>query len=75
MRKEYKIFESLLYSNVFVCYERLFTSVQKQQLFKHFKTTNDSFSVVSHCILDETCILLESPFHVELNGLCPNPVY
>ena len=49
-------------------------SVQKQQLFKHFKTTNGSFSVVSHCIFEVTCILLESPFHAELNGLCPNSV-
>ena len=26
---------------------------------------------VSPYILKETCMLLESPFHVELNGLCP----
>ena len=40
-------------------------SVQKWQLFQHFKTINGSFSVVSNCIFEETCILLESPFHAE----------
>ena len=50
-------------------------SVKKQQLFKHFKTINGSFSVVSICIFEETCILLELPFHADLNGLCPNAVY
>ena len=59
------MFESFLYSNVFIRYERLFTSVQKQQIFKHFKTINGSFSVVSHCIFVKSYILLESPFHVE----------
>ena len=39
--------------------------VQKRQLFQCFKTSNGSFSVVSHCILEETCVLLESPFHAE----------
>ena len=32
-----------------------------------------TLSVVSLCIFEETCILLESPFHAELNGLCSNP--
>ena len=50
-------------------------SIQKRQLFKRFKETIDSFSVVSHCIFEETCISLESPFQVEWNGLCPNSVY
>ena len=40
-------------------------SVQKRQLFQRYKTINGSFSVVSHCIFEETCILLESPFHAE----------
>ena len=31
------IFESFLYSNVFVRYDHLFMSDQKQHLFKHFK--------------------------------------
>ena len=26
-------------------------------------------------IIDETYTLLESPFHAELNGLCPNSIY
>ena len=59
------MFESFLYSNVFIQYERLFTSVQKRQIFKRFKTINGSFSVVSHCIFEKTYILLESPFHAE----------
>ena len=48
---------------------------QKLQLFEHFKPLNDSFSVVSFYIFNETYILLESPFHTELNGLFPNSVY
>ena len=32
-------------------------SVQKQQLFHRFRTINGSFSVVSHCILEVTCII------------------
>ena len=40
-------------------------SAQKRQLFQRFRTINGSFSVVSHCILEETYILLESPFHAE----------
>ena len=59
------MFESFWYSNVFVRYERLFTSVQKQQILKRFKTINGSFSVVSHFIFEKTYILLESPFHAE----------
>ena len=39
------------------------------------RTINGSFSVVSHYILVEICMLLESPFHAELNGLCPSSVY
>ena len=50
-------------------------SVHKWQLFKHLKTINGPFSVVSHCIYEETCILLGLPFRAELNGLCPNSVY
>ena len=50
-------------------------SGQKWQLFEHFKPLNDSFSVVRLYIFEETCILLESPFHTELNDLCPNSVY
>ena len=37
-----------------------------------FKPLNDSFSVIS---LEEIYILLELPFHTELNGFCPNSVY
>ena len=59
------MFESFSYSNVFIRYERLFTSVQKRQFLKHFKTIHGSFSVVSHCIFEKTYILLESPFHAE----------
>ena len=33
-------------------------SVQKQQLFKHFKTTNGSFSVISQYIFKETYIFI-----------------
>ena len=69
------MFESFLYSNVFVRYGRLFTSSQKRKLFEHFKPLNDSFSIVSLYIFEETYILLESLFHTELNGLCPNSVH
>ena len=69
------MFESFSYSNVFIRYGRLFTSVQKRQLFQHFKTINGSFSVVSHCIFEETCILLKLPFHAERNGLGPSSIY
>ena len=40
-------------------------SVQTRQLFQHFKTINGSFTVLSNCILKETYILVESPFHAE----------
>ena len=50
-------------------------SGQKRQLFECFKPLNNSFSVVSLYIFKETYILLESPFHTELNGFCPNSVY
>ena len=69
------MFESFSYSNVFIRYRRLFTSVHKRQLFQLFKTINGSFSVVSHCIFEETYILLESPFYAEWNGFCPSSVY
>ena len=59
------MFESFSYSNVFIRYERLFASVQNRQFLKCFKTGNGSFSVVSHCIFENTYILLESPFHAE----------
>ena len=65
------MFESFSYSNVFIPYEHLFTSIQKRQLFQCFRTINGSFSVISNCIFEETCILLELPFHAEWNGLCP----
>ena len=67
-----KIIELLLHSNTFVRYKHLFTSGQKWQLFKHFKPRDGSFSVVTLYISEET---LESPFHAELNGHCPNSVY
>ena len=47
----------------------------KRQLFERFKPLNDFFSVVKLFIFEETYILLESPFHTELNGLCPISVY
>ena len=59
------MFESFPYSNVFIRYEHLFASVQKRPLFQCFMTINRSFSLISHCIFEETCILLESPFHAE----------
>ena len=34
-----------------------------------------ALSVISLYIFEETYILLESPVHAELNGLCPNSVY
>ena len=43
-------------------------SGQKQQLFKCFKP-NGSFSVVNLHIFEETCMLLESPFHASLNTI------
>ena len=48
---------------------------QKWQLFECFKPLNNSFSVVSLYIFEETYILLESPFHTELKDLCPNSIY
>ena len=48
-------------------------SGQKRQLFEHFKTLNDSFSVISHYIFEETYILFELPFHTERNGFSPTP--
>ena len=44
-------------------------------IVKHLKTINGPVSVVSHCIYEETCILLALAFHAELNGLCPNSVH
>ena len=67
--------ESFLYSNVFVCYKCWFASGQKRQLFERFKPLNHYFSVASLYIFDKTYILLESPFHTELNGVCPNSIY
>ena len=49
-------------------------SGQNRQLFEHFKPLNDSFSVVSLSSFEETFILIESPFHTELNSLCSNSV-
>ena len=46
-------------------------SGEKQQLFEYFKPTNNSFSIVSLYIFEETYILLETPFHTELNGFVP----
>ena len=42
---------------------------------QRFKPFHGSFSVVSLCIYEETCISLDSPIHAEQNGLCPNSVY
>ena len=50
-------------------------SGQKWQLFEHFKPLSDSFSVTILYTFKETYILLESPFHTELNDLCSNSVY
>ena len=70
-----RIFDLFSYSNIFVRYKRLFTSGQKRLLVKRFKSLIGSFSVSSLLIFEETYILLESPFHAELNGVCPNSVY
>ena len=59
------MFESFSYSNVLIQYKRLFMSIQKRQISKHFKTINGSFSVLSHSIFVKTYILLETPFHPE----------
>ena len=40
-------------------------SGQKQQLSKCFKPINSSFSVVHFYTFEETCMLLEWPFHAE----------
>ena len=50
-------------------------SGHKRQLFECFKPLNDTFSVVSLYIFKETYILLELPFHVELNSLFPISAY
>ena len=47
-------------------------SGQKWQLSERFKPLNDSCSVVNLYIFEDNYILLEMPFHTELNGLCPN---
>ena len=57
------IFESSLYSNVFICYKCLFMGGQ------------NAFSVVSLSAFEKTCVLLELPFCAELNDLCPKSVY
>ena len=49
-------------------------SGQNRQLFERFKPLNDSFSVVSFYIFEETYILLELPFRTKMNGICPNYV-
>ena len=41
----------------------------------YLKPLNDSFSLLSLYIFEETDILLESPYHTELNDYCPNFVY
>ena len=69
------MFEPFLYSNVFVHYKHYFTSGQKWPLFKHFKPLNNPFSVINLYIFEETCIVLESPFHSELNGFYFNFVH
>ena len=69
------MFEPFLYSNVFVHYKHYFTSSQKRPLFEHFKPLNDPFSIINLYIFKETCIVLESPFHSELNGFCFNSIY
>ena len=69
------MYKSFLYSNVFICYKCYLMSGEKWRLFEHFKPLNNSFSVVNLYIFEETYILLELPFHMELNGLCPNSVY
>ena len=50
-------------------------SNQKRLLFDCLKPLKDSFYVGIFYIIEETYILLELPFHTELNGLCPNSVY
>ena len=60
---------------VFVRYKRLFMSGQNRQLSKRFKPLIGSFLVVSLCIFEEACILLELLFHAELNSVCHNSVY
>ena len=51
-------------------------SAQKRQLFKYSKILIGFFSVVTGSIynFEETCILLELPFHAKMNGLCPSSV-
>ena len=63
-----------VFISLFICYEHLFASDQKCQLFKRFKQIDKSFSVVSFYSFEETCILMELPFHAELNGFCPNSI-
>ena len=65
--------ESLSHSDVFICYVRVFVHEwSKQQLLKCFKPFNGSSSIVSLHTFEKTCILLESPFHAEWNGICAN---
>ena len=51
------------------------TSICLQDLFEHFMSHNGCFSVVSLYSSEENCILMESPFHAELNGPHPNAIY
>ena len=80
------IFESFLYSNVFVHYEHWFTNIQKHNylsILSHQATLpiaafTFSKKPVYYCncqyIIVIASILLELPFHAELNGLYPNSV-
>ena len=59
----------LMFSYVcYIIYQGLFMSCRKQHLLKHYKPVYDSFSVDK-----DTCTLLESPFHTEMNGFVPTP--
>ena len=48
-------------------------TIQKWELFKCFKTTNGSLSVVSHCSFEETYILLDDYFMQSGMVFVPTP--
>ena len=63
---------SLSYSNVLICYEHFFTSVQNGINLSVSRQLM-AFSVVSQCIFEKACILLESHFVFSQMILVPIP--
>ena len=54
-----------MYSSTMSIYLRVFKNRNYLRILQQLM----AFSVVSHCIFEETCILLESPFYAEWKGI------